>query len=169
MWHFGVTCINVLWWIRNWSRILKPFATNCLGLINSQTDPKQWRYIPRKMNIADLLTTCEPSSDNKSAPCFRFWCRIRSFIEETNTFQNKDKTETSDIRKGILNRSINLVVYLIECKSCFRQYVGSSITPFRSRFNDSKSGTKKVSKNVISIKSNLIVTLLLSLIGQKIF
>ena len=85
------------------------------------------------------------------------------------TFQNKDKSETSDIRKGILNRSINLVVYLIECKSCFRQYVGSSITPFRSRFNDSKSGTKKVSKNVISIKSNLIVTLLLSLIGQKIF
>ena len=73
-------------------------------------------------------------------------CQICPFIEETKTFQNKNKSEAFDIRKGILNCSNNLVVYLIECRSCSKRYVGSTITPFRSRFNNYKSGTRKVSK-----------------------
>ena len=63
-----------------------------------------------------------------------------------NTFQNKDKSETFGIRKGILNCSSSLVVYLVQCKSCSRQYVGSTITPFRTRFNNYKGGARKVSK-----------------------
>ena len=59
-----------------------------------------------------------------------------NFIEEINIFQSKDKSETFDIRKGILNCSTNLVVYLIECKSCPKQYVGSTIPSFHSRFNN---------------------------------
>ena len=86
------------------------------------------------------------SAKVKSAPCCRSRCQICPFIEETKTFQNKDKSETFDIRKGILNCSSNLVVYLIECKSCYKQYVGSTITPFRSRFNNYKTGARKVSK-----------------------
>ena len=42
--------------------------------------------------------------------------------------------------------SSNLVVYLTECKSCPKQYVGSTITPFRTRFNNNKCGARKVSK-----------------------
>ena len=49
--------MNVLWWIRNQSRKLKPFVANRVGLIHSQTDSNQRRYIPTKMNTADLLTT----------------------------------------------------------------------------------------------------------------
>ena len=60
--------------------------------------------------------------------------------------QNKDKSETFDIRTGILNCRSNLVVYLIECKSCSKQYVGSTITPIHSRFNNYKSWARKVSK-----------------------
>ena len=37
-------------------------------------------------------------------------------IEETNIFQNKDKKEMFDIRKGILNYNSNFLVYLIEWK-----------------------------------------------------
>ena len=48
--------------------------------------------------------------------------------------------------KGILNCSSNLILYLTECKLCSEQYVGSTITPFRSRFNNYKSGIRKVSK-----------------------
>ena len=70
------------------------------------------------------------------------------FIEETKTFENKDKSEPFDIRKGILNCSTDLVVYLIECKSCSKQYVGSTITPFRSRFNNYKNVVRKVSKSI---------------------
>ena len=45
-----------------------------------------------------------------------------------------------------MNCSTNLVVYLIECRSCSKQYVGSTITPFCSQFNNYKSGARKVSK-----------------------
>ena len=89
----------------------------------------------RKPKPVNAKTKWESSSGNKSGPCF---------IEETNAFQDKDKT--FDIRKGILNRSSNLVVYLIECKSCSKQYVCSTITLFRRRFNNYKSGARKVSK-----------------------
>ena len=58
------------------------------------------------------------------------------FVEETKTFQSNDKSEIFDIRKGISNCSIDLVVYLIECKSCSKQDVGSTITSFRSHFNN---------------------------------
>ena len=86
-----------------------------------------------KDHLVSAKVKCEPSSDNKSAPCCRSRCQICPLIEETKTFQNKDKSETFDIRKGILNCSSNLVVYLIECKSCSKQYVGSTIAPFRNR------------------------------------
>ena len=106
-------------------------------------------------------------------------------IEETKTFQNKDKKETFDIRKGILNCTTNLVVYLIGCKSCSKQYVGSIITLFRSHFNNYKRRLEKsqkfIPRNLMSIKNNFNVTLtemdtmlwrtgrLLSLIGLKMF
>ena len=67
-------------------------------------------------------------------------------MEETKTFQNKYKSQVFDITKGILNSNISLVVYLTECKSCSQQYVGSTIKPLRSRFNNYKSGDRKVSK-----------------------
>ena len=53
---FYCDSMNVLWWIKNQSCRLKLFVANILGLIHSQTDPNQWRYIPTKTNIADLLT-----------------------------------------------------------------------------------------------------------------
>ena len=99
-----------------------------------------------KDHLVSAKIICESSSDNKNAPCRRFGCQICTFIEETNTFQSKDKSETFDIRKETLNCSSNLVVYLIECKSCSKQYVGSTITLFRSNFNNYKSGARKVLK-----------------------
>ena len=96
-----------------------------------------WRK-PKSLedHLVSAKIKCEPSSDNKSAPCCRSRCQICPFTEETKTFENKNKTETFDIRKGILTCSNNLVIYLIEYKSCFKQCVGSTITPFRNRFNN---------------------------------
>ncbi|XP_047124177.1 uncharacterized protein LOC124806920 [Hydra vulgaris] len=37
-------------------RKLKPFVANRVGFIQSKTELKQWRYIPTKTNVADLLT-----------------------------------------------------------------------------------------------------------------
>ena len=63
-------------------------------------------------------------------------------------------SETFNIRKGILKCSSNLVVYLIECKSRSKQYVGSTVTPFCTRFNNYKSVAGKVSK-VYTTKCNV--------------
>ena len=106
-----------------------------------------WRKLKSlKDHLVSARIECEPSSDNKSALCCRSGYQICPFIEQTKTFQNKGKSETFDIRKEILNCSNNLVVCLIECKSCFKQYMGSTITPFRSSFNNYKSGARKESK-----------------------
>ena len=61
-----------------------------------------WRK-PRSLkdHLVSAKVKCEPSSDNKSAPCCRSRCKICPFIEETKTFQTKDKSETFDIRLAI--------------------------------------------------------------------
>ena len=48
--------LNVLWWIRGRSREFKPFVANRVGEIQSSTDPAQWRYVPTKLNPADILS-----------------------------------------------------------------------------------------------------------------
>ena len=66
------------------------------------------------------------------------------FIEKTNTFQSKARSKTFNIRERILNCNSNLVVYLIECKLCYKQYLGCTITLFCSRFSDYKGGAIKL-------------------------
>ena len=126
-----------------------------------------WR---KPISLTDHLVSakikCESSSDNKSVPCCRSRCQICPFTEKTNTFQNKDKNEMFDIRKGILNCSSNFIVYLIECKSCSKQYVGSIITLFiTALIIIIKVGLEKSQKfipmHVMFIKNNFIITLTL--------
>ena len=48
--------ITALWWIRERSRIFKPFVANRVGEIQSLTNPKQWRFAPTNQNPADFTT-----------------------------------------------------------------------------------------------------------------
>ena len=106
-----------------------------------------WRKLTSlKHHLVSAKIRCEPSSDNKMAPCCRSRCQICPSIEESKTFLNKDKSKTFDVRKRILNCSTTLVAYLIEYKSCSKYYIGSTFTQFCSRFNSYKSGCRKVSK-----------------------
>ena len=52
-----------------------------------------------KDHLVSAKIKCEPSSDNKSAPCCRSRCQMCHFIEENKSFQSKDKSETFDIEK----------------------------------------------------------------------
>ena len=47
---------DVLWWIRGYSRVFKPFVANRIGEIQLHSSQNQWRYIPTNMNPADHLT-----------------------------------------------------------------------------------------------------------------
>ena len=138
-----------------------------------------------KDHLVSAKIKCEPSSGNKIAPCCRSRYQICPFIEETKTFQNKDKSETFDIRNGILNCSTDLVVYLIECKSCSTRMWVVLLHCSVAVLIIAKVGPEKCQKfiprNVMSIKNNFTVTLtlrdtvgcrtgrLLSSIGLKMF
>ena len=47
---------DVLWWIKGYSRIFKPFVANRIGEIQLYSNPDQWRYVSTKVNPADHLT-----------------------------------------------------------------------------------------------------------------
>ena len=47
---------DVLAWIKSRSRAFKPFVAHKLGKIHSLNNPSQWRYVPSKLNPADIAT-----------------------------------------------------------------------------------------------------------------
>lgn len=53
---FWSDSMNVLWWIRGKSRDFKPFVANRVGEIHRNSSPTQWRYVPTKLNPADLVS-----------------------------------------------------------------------------------------------------------------
>ena len=59
------------------------------------------------------------------------------FLEEKNTVTNKEGSDTYKKREGLhLDCNSENVIYLITCKNCKKQYVGSCFTRFCLRFND---------------------------------
>ena len=70
--------------------------------------------------------------------CGKTRCQICNFVEEEESF-----TDSLGNRKYVINYEFDGdsggVVYLIKCKRCGRQYIGSTINAFRIRFNNHKS------------------------------
>ena len=66
-------------------------------------------------------------------------CDVCNYIEASHTFSDKNGARIFDIRKGVLNCNSTNVIYLMQCKVCALQYVGSTINKFRYRFNNYKS------------------------------
>ena len=52
---FWSDSINVLWWIKGRSQSFKSFVANRVGEIQTETDPRQWRFVPTEKNPADLF------------------------------------------------------------------------------------------------------------------
>ena len=47
---------GLLYWVRGRNTKFKPFVANRVGEIQSLTNPEQWRHVPTKQNLADLVT-----------------------------------------------------------------------------------------------------------------
>lgn len=54
--NFWSDSMNVLWWVRNHSCNFKPFISNRVGEIQTNSKPEQWRYVPTELNPADYVT-----------------------------------------------------------------------------------------------------------------
>ena len=74
-------------------------------------------------------------------------CEVCTFMKETNSFKDISRDKTLSINVGKLDCNSRFVVYLFQCKTCEKQYVGSSSTKFRTRFNNYKSSWKKHTEN----------------------
>ena len=75
----------------------------------------------------------------------------------TFTFTNKEGSDTYRIREGLhLDCNSENVIYLITCKKCKKQYVGSCITTFRTRFNNYRSCHRKFCRGHSSGHSSFI-------------
>ena len=102
----------------------------------------------RGKSLKDLLVRAkvpvEKETDGKSCGCPGKRCEVCTFLEEKNTFINKVGSGTYRIREGLhLDCNSENVIYLITCKKCKKQYVGSFITRFRTRFNNYRSCHRK--------------------------
>ena len=74
----------------------------------------------------------------KSESCSGKRCGVCPYIQNTSEFTSKEGKKYN-IRKPNLNCNSTNVVYLLSCKTCGVQYVGSCATKFRYRFNNYKS------------------------------
>ena len=102
-------------------------------------------------SLKDLLVRAKlpllKSGKGESSGCARKRCGVCQFLPKTETFKDKNGKEFK-INTGPLNCDSKNVVYLITCKTCGMQYVGSASTPFRLRFNNYKCCYRKHSSGV---------------------
>ena len=71
---------------------------------------------------------------------------VAKYLDESKTFTNSIGDRVFNLRKGDLNCNSKFVVYKLRCLTCGLQYVGSTITKFRERFNDYKAQFRKYVK-----------------------
>ena len=73
----------------------------------------------------------EKETDRKSCGCQGKHCEVCTFLEEKITFTNKEGCDTYKIREGLhLDCNSEMVVCLIICKKCKKQYVGVVLQGF---------------------------------------
>ena len=100
----------------------------------------------RGKSLKDMLVRAKVPplirENGNSESCLGKRCRICPFIENSTQFASMDGT-IYEIRQPNLNCNSSNIVYLLSCKTCGIQYVGSCTTKFRLRFNNYKSCNRK--------------------------
>ena len=101
--------------------------------------------------MKDILVRAKVSEKaegpGESSNCGGKRCEVCSYICNSKTFLDKSGKKTYEIKGGKMNCNSRNVVYMVQCKVCKIQYVGSACTKFRMRFNNYKACFKKYSLN----------------------
>ena len=85
---------------------------------------------------------CKPCGRKRSP------CQLRSNMKNTSTSTSKHSNEVYQIKKKF-NCNSKMVVYLIECRVCSKQYNGSTVAKFRAISNNYKSTHRNFRKKQI--------------------
>ena len=111
----------------------------------------------RAPNLQDKLVRVklkrnQTEGDRGWFKCGKVRCQVCSFISEGSSF----KCNVSE-REYYINSNYTFdsscVAYLLGCKVCGKQYVGSTFTSFRARFNNYKSVSRKFSGGVLLLQT----------------
>ena len=94
---------------------------------------------------AECRTEYQQTVNKGCFKCGRTNCMICDYLVEGNRFSSFTTKQNFFINHH-LNCNSSSVVYLIFCKRCGLQYIGSTITKFRQRFNNHKSRMTKHSR-----------------------
>ena len=77
-----------------------------------------------------------------SVKCSSKRCEVCNYMDDSSHFKSSQDNRRYSIKYN-LNCNYTNVVYLMTCKKCALQYVGSTITKFKLRFNNHKSRIRK--------------------------
>ena len=103
----------------------------------------------RCKNLKDILVRARLSNEGNGGTDKKGCSRCgKSRCQVCNVMSNSEHFHSNiDSREYRINYSFNCdssnVVYLLECTVCGVQYVGSTCTPFRLRFNNYKACSRK--------------------------
>ena len=106
----------------------------------------------RGKSLKDMLVRAKVPEISKgigeSCGCSGGRCGVCPYIKNTSEFFSKSGRKYT-IRTNKLNCNSTNVVYLLTCKACGVQYVGSCITKFRLRFNNYKSCNNRHKTSIV--------------------
>ena len=115
-------------------------SDRCSGAINS-VPMVSFR---RPKSLADYLvrarvnSSCQGSLPKGTYKCNSRRCEVCNYLDEKNSFVSTKTQREYSINYNLNCNSVN-VIYLITCKVCGLQYVGSTTNKFRLRFNNHKT------------------------------
>ena len=92
----------------------------------------------RPKSLKDILVHSDLKRQILDKGCGDRRCRVCDFLVEGTGFKSR-VTGRNFVINFKLNCNSDLVVYLLSCAKCEMQYIGSTITKFRTRFNNHKS------------------------------
>ena len=93
----------------------------------------------RGKSLQDILRAKVPEVKpitEESVGCGSKRCKVCEVRNPTKTFSNKEDDRSFHIKGGKLNCNSQNIVYLVQRKTCSMQYVASTSTKFRLRFNN---------------------------------
>ena len=106
-------------------------------------------------SLKDKLVRSKLKNPNRRDPvnykCGSNLCQICNMISWDDEFTDRDRSKTYK-NNFDFDCDSQCVIYLITCKVCQKQYVGSAITTFRKSFNQDKSNIKLYSEGIGGMK-----------------